>query len=115
MAGSLCASHPGIGTGAHSSWTDRDREDSSRRPSRRGHIMATTHTERPPLDEPLAELERQLISAYVARAGQDLHTLLTRNDDEARTLLAEASRYASMKLSEVEARSHYLRRLHGEP
>ena len=33
----------------------------------------------------------------------------------ARRLLAEASGYASAKLSEVEARSHYLHNLHGQP
>jgi hypothetical protein len=68
-----------------------------------------------PLHEPLAELERQLISAYVAGAGHDLQDLLARTDDDARRLLAEASKYVSARLSEVEARSHYLHHLHGEP
>jgi hypothetical protein len=67
------------------------------------------------IHEPLAELERHLISAYVAGAGHDLHTLLTRSDDDARRLLAEASRYASARLCEIEARSQYLHHLHGEP
>lgn len=70
--------------------------------------------DRPQLEEPLAELERELISAYVAGAGQDLHALLRRKDEEARRLLAEATRHASAKLTEIEARSHYLRKLHGE-
>ena len=70
--------------------------------------------DRPPIREPLAELERQLINAYVAGAGEDLHTLITRNDEAARKLLAAASRYASERLSEIEARSHYVRKLHGE-
>jgi hypothetical protein len=69
----------------------------------------------PPLHDLLADLERRLISAYVAGAGQDLEDLLQRSDEDARRLLAEASRYASAKLSEVEARSHYLHKLHGEP
>src|SRR5678815_5754284 len=47
-----------------------------------------------PLEEPLAELERQLIAEYLAPLGQNLHTLLARDDKEARTILAEASRYA---------------------
>jgi hypothetical protein len=67
------------------------------------------------IHEPLADLERQLISAYVAGAGYDLHDLLKRTDADARRLLAEASRYASAKLCEVEARSQYVHRLHGEP
>ena len=77
--------------------------------------MTTTNADRPPLEEPLAELERQLLTAYVVGAGEDLRTLLTRSDEKARKLLAEASRYASAKLSEVEARSHYVRQLYGEP
>jgi hypothetical protein len=66
------------------------------------------------LEEPLADIERHLIAAYVAGAGQNLEDLLTRTDDDARTLLAEASRYASGRLSEIEARSHYLHHLRGE-
>jgi hypothetical protein len=68
-----------------------------------------------PIHEPLADLERHLISAYVAGAGHDLQALLARTDDDARRLLSEASRYASAKLCEIEARSHYLHQLHGEP
>ena len=75
---------------------------------------ATEFTDAVPLEEPLAELERHLISAYVAGAGEDLHQLQTRTDEAARHLLAEASRYASMKLSEIEARFHYLHMLHGD-
>lgn len=74
-----------------------------------------THADSAPLEEPLAELERRLMSEYVAAAGHDLHNLLARHDEEARTLLTEASRYATAKLAEVEARSHYLHELHGEP
>jgi hypothetical protein len=70
---------------------------------------------RPPLHDLLAELERHLMSAYVAGAGQDLEALLARTDDDAKRLLVQASTYASAKLSEVEARSHYLHNLHGEP
>jgi hypothetical protein len=54
------------------------------------------------------------MKAYIAGAGQDMEALLRRTDDEARRLLADASRYAAAKLTEVEARSHYLRHLHGE-
>jgi hypothetical protein len=70
-------------------------------------------TDTVPLEEPLAELERHLISAYVA-AGEDLHRLQTRTDEVARHLLAEASRCASVKLSEIEARFRYLHALHGD-
>lgn len=76
--------------------------------------MTTSHTDHTPLEEPLAALERDLITAYVAGAGQDLQHLLTQDDDQARSLLAAASRYASARLTEVETRSHYLRSLRGE-
>ena len=75
----------------------------------------TNLTDTPPLQEPLAELERELISAYLTGAGQDLHTLIARDDEDARKLLAAASRYATEKLTEIEARSHYLRHLQWEP
>jgi hypothetical protein len=67
-----------------------------------------------PLEEPLAELEQQLIRAYVAGAGEDFESLLARDDEAARKLLAEASVYASARLMEIESRWHYLRQLHGD-
>ena len=76
--------------------------------------MTANDTERAPLEEPLAEIERQLINAYVAGAGYDARDLMKRDDPDARKLLADASRYASDKLSEIEARAHYLRALHGQ-
>jgi hypothetical protein len=75
--------------------------------------VTTKSEDRKPVELPLAELERQLIGAYLAGAGQDLHTLLVREDPEGRRLLKEASRYASEKLCEIEARSHYVHDLHG--
>jgi hypothetical protein len=76
--------------------------------------MKPDHEDTRPLLPPLADLERHLISAYIAGAGHDLDQLLARGDDDARRLLAEATRYASVKLSEVEARSHYLHELRGD-
>jgi hypothetical protein len=81
----------------------------------RGYAMTTNHIDKLPVEEPLAALERTLISAYLAGAGQELHALLLRDDEDARTLLAAASRYATAKLAEIEARSQYLRNLHHEP
>jgi hypothetical protein len=75
----------------------------------------TRHEDATPLHEPLAELEHQLISAYVAGAGYDLQELLARTDEDARRLLADASSYASGKLSEIEARALYVHHLHGQP
>ena len=77
--------------------------------------MSTENDTRPPLEQPLAELERHLIHAYLAGTGHDFHTLVARDDEEARRLLAAASQYASSKLTEAEARFHYLEGLHGAP
>ena len=76
--------------------------------------MTTQQGSDRPLHDPLAELETHLIRAYVAGAGHDLHELLRRTDTDARRVLAEASTYASAKLSEIESRSHYLHSLRGE-
>ena len=67
-----------------------------------------------PMRDPLAELERELEAAYVIGAGHDLQQLRDRNDAEARAILAAASTYASARLSELEARFHYLRSLRGQ-
>ncbi len=76
--------------------------------------MSTSDPEGHPLEEPLAGLERQLIAEYVAKAGFDYHVLITRHDDESRKLLADAALHASERLSEIESRSQYLHKLHGE-
>jgi hypothetical protein len=76
--------------------------------------MTTPDIDRPPVEEPLAALERLLISEYVAAAGLDLATLLLRHDETATQILAEASKHAAGRLAEVEARCHYLKKLHGE-
>jgi len=67
-----------------------------------------------PMEEPLAQLERELMTAYIAGAGENIETLVTRTDENARRLLGEASQYASARLAEVETRLHYLRSLRGE-
>ena len=66
-----------------------------------------------PIEEPLAELERQLTTAYLFDAGYDYHALLARGDEEARRLLTHAALYASERLSEIESRSRYIHQLHG--
>ena len=76
--------------------------------------MAANQTDTLPLELPLAMLERQLISAYVAGAGRDVATLLGRHDEEAKTLLTQASLFATEKLAEIESRSCYLHKMHGD-
>jgi hypothetical protein len=66
----------------------------------------------PPLEEPLAELERRLIDEYLRGRGHDPAVLRARGDADARQLLSDASQYAALKLTEVESRAHYVRDLH---
>lgn len=77
--------------------------------------MTSDPPDMPPLEEPLAELERRLIREYLAAAGYDYESLLARQDEQARRLLVDASVHAASRLTEGEARSHYLRNLHGQP
>jgi hypothetical protein len=76
--------------------------------------MTSNHADDGAFEEPLAALERQFIAEYLEAAGLDYHTLLMRHDDEARRILAHATLHASERLSEIEARSHFLDNLHGE-
>jgi len=74
--------------------------------------MTTDRTDIPPCEEPLAELERRIIDEYIRGLGHDPDTLRGSNDPAARRILIDASTYAATRLSEVEARSHYVRELH---
>ena len=76
--------------------------------------MSSDYPDRPPIEEPLSELERQFITEYLREAGLDYHTLVTRSDPEARRLLAQAAQHASERLGEIEARSNYVHKLHGD-
>jgi hypothetical protein len=75
--------------------------------------MRPNNEDRRETEPPFAELERQLIDAFLAGAGHDYHRLISRSDPEAKRLLADACEYASSRLSEIEARLHYVRSLQG--
>ncbi|MGH7488578.1 MAG: hypothetical protein ACREMY_23710 [bacterium] len=66
-----------------------------------------------PLEPPFGQLERSLIDEFVRAKGYDPAALATLTDDERGKLLTDASIYASGKLMEVEARSHFLDEMHG--
>jgi hypothetical protein len=68
--------------------------------------------DRPVLHDPLAELERAAIAAYLRSRGHDFDTLRQLPEDQADALLKEASIYASGRLTEVEKRAHYVDELH---
>jgi hypothetical protein len=69
-------------------------------------------TETRPLEAPLGQLERSLIDEFVRAQGYDPNKLADLPEHEREKLLADASVYASGKLTEVEARSHFLDEIH---
>jgi hypothetical protein len=62
-----------------------------------------------------ADLERALINDYLRAGGHDPNALRDRDDAEAHLLLAEAATYAAGRLTEVEARAHYVHDIHRLP
>ena len=74
--------------------------------------MAHPDPDVPPLDEPLAELERRLMDEYVRNLGLDPDIVRTGTDATAKKVLTDAAQHAALKLTEVESRAHYVRDLH---
>jgi hypothetical protein len=75
--------------------------------------------EHQPVEEPAGGvhdyLERAYIEEYLRAFGYSLEAIKTLPEEDARRLMRAASLYASMKLSEVENRSHLIEELHGGP
>ena len=67
-----------------------------------------------PMQGPNGPLESELINEYLRTRGYDLRSLDRLPDDERRQLLREASMHASGKLTEIEARAHFVHELHGD-
>ena len=64
------------------------------------------------MNSPLGQLELSLIDDFIHGRGYDPHDLADLPEDVREKLLIDASVYASGKLVEVEARSHYLDDIH---
>jgi hypothetical protein len=75
--------------------------------------MARNDIETNPLQPPLGNLERMLIDEFLRVRGVDLEALDKLSESERHELLAEASSYASTRLTEIESRSHFVQELHG--
>ena len=61
---------------------------------------------------PQSALERNLIEEYLKGKGQRLETLAQLPEEEAKVLMREACRYASLKLAEIESRAHMRDSIH---
>ena len=67
-----------------------------------------------PLQDPNGLLESELINEFLRTRGYDLRSLDSLPDDQRRRLLRAASMYAAGKLTEIEARAHFVYGLHGD-
>jgi hypothetical protein len=65
------------------------------------------------LQAPLGSLERKLIAEFLQSRGYALETMDSVPETTRHAVLAEASTYASSRLTEIESRSHYVHELHG--
>ncbi len=73
---------------------------------------ALSGAEKPPEQDPHAELEKMLISGYLRDKGYALSSLKSLPHEQAEALMKEASRYASAKLAELESRAHLVDEVH---
>lgn len=64
-------------------------------------------------EDPLARLEKFFIAEYLRSHGYDLEKLRELPEATAKQLMTEASLYASVRLTEVEARAHFVEEIHG--
>lgn len=62
---------------------------------------------------PQSALERKLINEYLQKKGYQIDDLFTLPKEEAKQLLKEASKYASLKMAEVEARAKFRKNIRG--
>lgn len=70
--------------------------------------------ELPRQQAPSGQLERSLIDEFVRERGYDPASLAELPARERQALLAAASVHASTKLTEIEARSHFIHEIRGE-
>jgi hypothetical protein len=64
---------------------------------------------------PQSALERKYIEEYLAEKGYALHDLQALPERDARRLMRDACKYASLKLAEVESRAHLRKEIHYPP
>jgi hypothetical protein len=75
--------------------------------------MSTELTDKPVMEDPLAQLEKAFIAEYLRSRGYDPEKLHELPEEVVKQLMTEASLYASTKLEEVEARAHFVEEVHG--
>ena len=74
----------------------------------------TQNVDRAPIEDPNANLERALIEEFIRARGFDPMQLHALPDEQRLRLWSEASAHAAARLTEMEARAHYIDELHGQ-
>jgi hypothetical protein len=74
----------------------------------------TKDMDRAPIADPNADLERALIDDFIRQRGYDPAALRMLPEDLQYRLRREAAVYAAARLTEMEARAHYIDELHGQ-
>jgi len=69
-------------------------------------------SDRPPIEDPHAALERAFIDEFLRARGHTLRTMAGLPSDEMAALLRAAVAHATLRLTEIEARAHYISELH---
>ena len=76
--------------------------------------MSTEPVEAPLVEEdPHALMERTFILEYLKSHGHTLESLHQLPEEQVRKLMTEASTYASVRLTELEARARFVTEVHG--
>jgi hypothetical protein len=66
------------------------------------------------MEDKNALMEKALIEEYLHEKGYSLEKIKGLPHNLAETLMKEASRYASLKMEEVQARAHFVQELHND-
>ena len=74
--------------------------------------MSTNLPDKPLSEDPSAQLEKAIIEEYLRNRGLTLETLESLPKKTRKKLMAEATRYASLKLTELEARARFVDEVH---
>jgi hypothetical protein len=74
----------------------------------------TKDMDRAPIADPNADLERALIEDFIRGRGYDPATLHALPEDLQYRLRCDATAHAAGRLTEMEARAHYIDELHGQ-
>lgn len=64
-------------------------------------------------EEPQSVMEKMLLEEFLRGKGYQLKDLHTLPETQAKTLMKEASQYASLKMAQVESSAHFREKIRG--